>query len=101
MPTLDMRRLTHLGSNRGRQRRIGSHRGLRVIRIPRQRPLRPQTLDQLVELALIHLGHMVVLDERQRVISAQQPGLEGVGTVGEGAAAIEPIRGLTPSSVRR
>lgn len=52
-PTPDRRRSTHLGPDRGRQRRIGSHRGLRVIRIPGQCPRRAETLYQLVELALL------------------------------------------------
>jgi hypothetical protein len=52
-PTPDRRRSTHLGPDRGRQRRIGSHRGLRGIRIPGQCPRRAETLYQLVELALL------------------------------------------------
>jgi hypothetical protein len=80
-PTPDRRHSTHLSPDRGRQRGIGSHHGLRVIRIPGQCPRRSQTLHQLVEQALIQIRHMVVLDQGQRVISTQQPHLAGVGAV--------------------
>jgi hypothetical protein len=42
-------------------------------------PRRPQTLDKLIELALLYLGDVLVANLRECVISAQQPRLGRVG----------------------
>jgi hypothetical protein len=86
-------RSTDLRPYRRRQRRIDSHRGPPAIRIPRQCPRRPQTLYQLVELALLQIGHTLVADLGQPVVRAQQSGFARVGTGAEGAV-VEPLTRL-------
>ena len=77
------------GSDRGCPRAVPLHRGGGIVGVTNPMPQRAGSVDQLVEIGLIRLGHVVILDQRQDVISAQQPHPAGVGT-----AVLEPVWGL-------
>ena len=68
------------GSDRDRPRAVPLHRCPRVVSVTNPMPQRPRPVDQLVKVALRHLCDVAILDQRQRVISAQQPNLAGVGS---------------------
>src|ERR1700737_271549 len=80
-PARSFTNLLDAGLDRGRPGGVLLHRGRGVVGITDPPQLRAVALNQLIKITLIHLGHMVVLDQRQLVISAQKPRLAGVGTV--------------------
>ena len=78
------------------------HPGPRVIGIAHPILQRPHPAHQFVEIGLLHVGHMVVLDQRQRVVSARQPHAGGVGAViGEPAGRLPGMLESRPSTATK